>query len=140
MELDAAHPSCAQRLDDRRRRLLACLRVPVDRDRPHERGPRLEIEGRDGVLLAEVEVDGPVVDGRVRALALCRPEHRARLLVDDHERLGVTRAQRDASRRRVAPAPDVPGRRALELGEERGALERLRPERQRVGRGVSGPS
>ena len=53
-------------------------------------------------------------------------------LVDDHERLGVAGAERDASRGRVTPPPDVPGRRALELGEERGTQERLRPENPAV--------
>ena len=69
--------ACAQRLDDRGLRLLPRLRVPVDRDGPDERRPRLEVERRDAVLLAEVEVDGALVDRRERALAL--REYRAPL-------------------------------------------------------------
>ena len=92
----------------------------------------LEDERLDEVLLAEVEVDRALVHGRVRAVALDEAEERARLAVDDRERLGVARAERDARRRVVAALPDVARRRALELRQLGRAAKRLGAERGRV--------
>ena len=50
------------------------LRVPVDRGWAYERDAPVEIELLDEVLLAEMEVDGALVHGRVRPLALGEPE------------------------------------------------------------------
>ena len=132
LQLDAGDDPRAQRLDDRGLRLLARLRVPVDRDRAHERRARLEVERRDAVLLSQVEVHRALVDRGERALALGRPEDGAALLVDDHEGLGVARAKRDTRCRGVAPAPDEAGRGGLELGQGGSALERLGPENRGV--------
>ena len=79
-----------------------------------------------------MEVDGALVHGRVRAVALDEAEERAGLGVDHGERLGVARAQRDARGRVVAALPDVAGRRVLELRQLGGAAERLGAERRRV--------
>ena len=75
------------------------------------------------------------MDGRVRALALGRAEHRPGLLVDDDERLRVARAERDARGRRIPAAPHVAGGGALQLRQDGGPLERGRPEDLGVGRG-----
>ena len=69
----------------------------------------------DEVLLAEVEVDRALVHGRVRAVSLDEAEERAGLAVDDGERLGIARAERDARGRIVAALPHVARRRVLEL-------------------------
>ena len=82
----------------------------------------------DEVLLAEVEVHGALVHGRVRAVALDETEKRAGLAVDDRKGLRVARAQRDAGCRVVAALPDVAGRRLLELGEQRRTLDGHGPE------------
>ena len=92
----------------------------------------LERERLDEVLLAEVQVHRALVHGRVCAVALDEPEERAGLAVDHRERLGVSRAQRDARGRIVAPLPDVAGARLLELRQLRGAAERFGAERLRV--------
>ncbi len=100
-----------QRLHDRRLGLLLRLRVPVDRRLRDERRPGLEVERSHEVLLAEVQVDGALVDRRERARALDEPEHGARRLVDDGEGLAVRRPQRHACGRIVGAGPD-PARRS----------------------------
>ena len=123
VELDAEPALGSLARLDRRLRLLLHLRVPVDTGRSGRAATRLlEVERLDEVLLAEVEVHRALVHGRVRAVALDEAEERAGLAVDDRERLGVARAQRDARGRIVAPLPDVAGGRALELRELGGAL------------------
>jgi len=67
VELEAEPALGAERLDDRGRRLLLDLGVPVAGERPDERSARLEVELGDEVGLAEVEVDGAGMDGGVRA-------------------------------------------------------------------------
>ena len=79
-----------------------------------------------------MEVDGAVVHRGVGPLSLDEAEHRAGRLVDDRERLGVARAQRDPPRRVVAPVPDPAGRRLLELRQHRRPRQRLGPERRGV--------
>ena len=98
MELDAEALLDPLGLLDRRLGLLLRLRVPVDAGRRDDRDAILEVERLDEVLLAEVEVDGALVHRRVRAVALDEAEERAGLAVDDGERLGVSRAERDARR------------------------------------------
>ena len=71
--------------------------------------------------------------GRVRALALDGSEDGAGLGLDDRERVGARRAQADLGGGEVAAPVDVAGVRALQVGEQRGAFERLRAERRRVG-------
>src|SRR5205085_8820913 len=83
----AEPPFGAQLLVDRRRRLLLRLRVPVAAERLDERTAGAEVELAHEVALAEVEVDGAVVDGRVRPLALDQAEHRPGPDVDHRERL-----------------------------------------------------
>ena len=95
--------------------------------------PRLEVELPHEVLLAEVQVDGAVVHGRVRALALDDAEQRAVLDVDDGERVGRRRAERDPRGRVVAARPGPAARRLLQLRELGCALERLVAERGAVG-------
>ena len=97
-----------------------------------ERGARVDVEPADEVLLAEVEVDGAVVDRRVRARALDEAEHGAGLRVDDGERVEVAGAQRHPRGRVVLPRPHPAGRRLLQLGQLGRPLERLRAERLRV--------
>ena len=80
-----------------------------------------------------MEVDGAFVHGRVRALALDEAEHGAGRRVDHRERVGAGRAERDARGRVVAPAPDVAGRRLLQLREQRRPLERRVAEHVAVG-------
>ena len=87
------------------------------------------VELLDEVLLAEMEVDGALVHGRVRALALDEAEERAGRAVDDRERLAVPRAQRDARGRIVAALPDEAGGGAFELRQLGGPAERLLAER-----------
>ncbi len=116
VELDAEPLGRLQRLLDRRLRLLLHLRVPVDARGADDRDAILERQRLDEVLLAEMEIDGALVHGRVRAVALDEPEERSGLALDDGERLRVARAQRDACRGVVAALPDVSGRRVLELG------------------------
>ncbi len=100
--VEAEPPLRAQLLVDGGRRLLLRLRVPVAAERLDERAPGAEVELADEVALAEVEVDGTFVNGRVRALALDEAEHRAGRDVHDGERLRARRAERDARRRVVA--------------------------------------
>ena len=129
-----------ERLLDRGLGVLLHLGVPVDARRARRRPFAVDVvERANEVLLAEVEVDGALVDGRVRALALDEPEDRAGRAVDDRERVLVAGAEREPSRRRVAPLPDEAGGRPLELRQQRRPLERLGAERLRVG-AVSGPS
>jgi hypothetical protein len=72
-----------------------------------------------------VKVDRALVDGRERALVLDEPEHRAGRLLDDGEGVGARRAERHARGRIVTAGPDITGVRALELGQDGRALERL---------------
>src|SRR5205085_4623192 len=123
-DVEAEPPLSAQGLLDRRRRLLLRLRVPVAAERLDERAPGAEVELADEVALAEVEVDGALVDGRVGALALDEAEHGSGADVDHGEGLRARRAERHPRRRVVPARPDVAGRRTLELRERRGALER----------------
>ena len=95
-------------------------------------GARLEVERAHAVALAEVEVDRALVHGREGALLLDDPEHRAAGGVDDRERLGAGRAQRDARGRVVAAGPDVARLRVLRA---RGARPRARAPRRRAPRG-----
>ena len=97
------------------------------------RGARLEVELAHEVRLAEVEVDRALVDRRVRALALDQAEHGAGRAVDDRERVGARRAQRDARRGVVAAGPDEAGVGAAQLGEHRRPLERRVAEQLAVG-------
>src|SRR4029079_6417829 len=103
------HPAL-QLLDDRRLRLLARLGVPVHGDGTNERRPRREVERRDPVLLAEMEVDGTFVNRRERTFALRCPEDRPGVLVDDDKSLRVAGAEGEPRGRSVPPAPDAPRR------------------------------
>ena len=89
MQVDAEPAVCPLGLLDRRLRLLLRLRVPVDAPWADHGYAILERERFDEVLLAEVEVDGAFVHGRIRTVALDEPQERAGLAVDDRERLGV---------------------------------------------------
>ena len=125
VKVDPCDARRAQCLLDRGLRVLLHLRVPVDAGGLDDRGARDVVELADEVLLSEMEVDGTVVDRRVGPLPLHEAEHRARRAVDDREGVLVTGAEREASGRRIAPLPDVPGGRALELRQQRRPLERL---------------
>ena len=131
-ELQAEPPLDAQRLLDRRLRLLLRLRVPVAVERLDERAPRLEVELAHEVLPAEVEVDGALVHRRVRALALGQAEHGAAGGVDDEERVGRRRAKRRAGGGRVLAGPHPAARRVPQLRHVRRALERLVAERRGI--------
>ena len=133
MELDAEPALDPLRLLDRRLGLLLHLRVPVHAGGNDERDAALVVELLDEVLLAEVEVDRALVDGRVRPLPLDEAEERSTLPLDDGERVGVARAERDPCGRVVAPLPDVSGGGVLELRKLRRPLERLWPELRRIG-------
>ncbi len=122
VELDSELELGALRVLDRRLGLLLHLRVPVDSRGRDDGDAVLERERLDEVLLAEMEVDGALVHGRVRAVALDEPEQRAGVAVDDRERLRVAGAERHASGRVVAAFPHVTGGRVLELGERRGPV------------------
>ena len=76
-----------------------------------------------------MEVDRSLVNGAVGAFPLGETEHRTGCGVDDREGIAVARAEREPRRGCVAPLPDEPGRRTLELGQQRRPLERLGPER-----------
>ena len=65
VELDTEPLGCLDRLLDRRRRLFLHLRVPVDAGGADDCHAILERDGLDEVLLAEMEVDGALVHGRV---------------------------------------------------------------------------
>ena len=64
-----------------------------------------QVELAHEVRLAEVEVDRAFVHRRVGARALDQAEHRAARAVDDRERVGVGRAQRDLCGGMVACPP-----------------------------------
>ena len=81
-ELEAAPALQPKRLLDRRVCLFLRLRVVVAAVRRHDRCARLQVELANQVALAEVEVHGAVVDGRIRTLPLDETEHRARLRFD----------------------------------------------------------
>ena len=87
---------------------------------------------RHEVRLAEMQVDGAVVDGRVRALELDEAEQRARLLLDDRDRVGRGRAQRDA---RGGVVLARPRRSRPACASARGAGPRARAPRRRASRG-----
>ncbi len=131
-ELEPESPLDAQRLLDRRLRLLLRLRVPVAVERLDERAARCEVELAHEVLPAEVEVDGALVDGGVGALPLGQPEDVAGRGVHHEERVGRGRAQRDARGRCVLAGPDPAARGVAQLRHVRRALERLRAERRGV--------
>src|SRR5207253_7852148 len=78
-------------------------------------------------------LDGSFVDGRVRAFALDKPEHHSALRLDDGECVGRRRAQTELSGRIVASGPHVAALGQLELGQQRGTLERLLPECLAIG-------
>src|SRR5439155_14701961 len=84
------------------------------------------------VALAEMKVDGPLVDGRVRPLALDDAEDRAVLRLDDGERVRRRAAQAELPGRIVAAGPHVAALRQLQLRQERGALQCLVSERGAV--------
>jgi hypothetical protein len=85
-------------LFDRGHRLLLRLGVVVAAERLDERGVALVVEREDVVGLAHVQVHGTVVNRRVGALALHEAEHRARLGLDDGERLRlVERSEKRAA-------------------------------------------
>ena len=73
-EVDAEPALFAERLDDRRHRVLLRLRVLVAGVRLDEGGAILQVELGHAVRLAEMEVDGALVDGRVGALLLDEPQ------------------------------------------------------------------
>ena len=73
------------------------------------------------------------MDGRVGALLLDDPEHRAAGGVDDRERLRAGRAERDARGRVVAAGPDVAGRACASAPGAGGPLERRVAEEFAVG-------
>src|SRR6266436_6966105 len=93
-QLETEPPLRSLRLVDRGHRLLLRLRVVVARERVDERGARLEVERDDAELLAEMEVDRTLVDGRVGTLVLDQSEDRAGRAVDDGEGVHSGRAQR----------------------------------------------
>ena len=94
--------------------------------------PAARSSSLDEVRLAQVEVDGAVVNGRVGALALDDAEHRARVCLDDEHRVDAGRAERDARGRIVAARPREARGRAAQLGQLGGALERLVSERRAI--------
>src|SRR5205823_5342036 len=71
-------------------------------------------------------------DGRVRALTLDEAEHRAGLSLDDREGVRSRTAQAELSGRVVAPGPYVAGSGVLQVGDQRGPLERFVAERRPV--------
>ena len=131
-ELDAAPALDAKALLDRRLRVLLRLRVPVARERLDERDPCVEVEPFDEVRLPEVEVDGAVVHGRVRALALDDAEHGAVARADDEHGIGARRTERHARRRVVAAGPDEASARPAKLRQLGRAIDRFVSERRSV--------
>ena len=91
-----------------------------------------EVELGDEERLAEVKVDGALVDGRVRALPLDRAEHRAAARVDDRERVGSTSAARRG--RRGSRGPPRRSRRRCRASSGR-QPQRARAPRRRGRRG-----
>src|SRR5207244_9692506 len=89
-------------LVDRGHRLLLGLRVVVAGERLDERGAGLEVERDDPELLAEMEVDRALVDGRVGALVLDQAEDGAGRAGDNGEGVHSRRAEWDARGRVVA--------------------------------------
>ncbi len=93
------------------------------------RASRSRSSSRTRYCSAEVEVDGALVDGGVRALALREAEHVAGRGVDDDERVRATpsgAAMRAAGR--LLPGPDPAARRLPQLGD-RAARGRAPPGR-----------
>src|SRR5919109_3184991 len=80
-----------------------------------------------------MEVDGTVVDGRIRAFSLDEPEHGAGLRLDDRERVRRGRTQSELTGRIVPSGPDVAAPRLLQLRQQCGPLERLVAECPAVG-------
>src|SRR5439155_26424882 len=89
------------------------------------RDSRLEIERLVDVLLAQVDVDGALVDRRVRAVALYEAQERTDRRVDHREGIRVAGMERDARSRVVPTSPDVSGGRLLELGQRRRPFQSL---------------
>src|SRR6185436_11894756 len=88
VEVEPATPLHAQRLLDRRVRVLLRLCVEVALVRGHDGGAGLEVELANEVALAEMEVDRALVNRRVGTFALDDSEHSPALRFDDGERVG----------------------------------------------------
>jgi hypothetical protein len=132
-QLEAEPTLDLQRLHDVRRGLPLRLRVVVAAERLDDRPPRRQVELPHEPLLAEMEVDGALVDRRVRALALDDAHDRAGASVDDGECVGARAPERGAGRGIVLALPDPAARRVLELRDVRRPLERGIAERRAVG-------
>src|SRR4029078_5929671 len=118
-EVEAATPLQAQRLLDRRVRVLLRLRVEVALVRGHDGGARLAVELENEVALAEMEVDRALVNRRVGTFALDDSEHSPALRFDDGERVGRGAPQPELRGRVFASCPDVTGLCVLQVGEQR---------------------
>ncbi len=115
-ELDpAALLRPGQRAQDARLGLAPRLRVPRPVEGRDQRDAIVQIERLGEIGLAAVQVDRALVHGRVGPLLLEHPEQGAGRPLDDGDRVGRARAQRDAARGRSRAAPGQSARRADEL-------------------------